>query len=97
LGELGGLAVVTNLAAATLLGIATLRTRALSRAIGVTFLTVGLITFPCILLTIPLEAVLPPYVVGDLPFPVWGVVFAALGGMILRSAAQPAMHETPAA
>jgi len=97
LGELGGLAVVTNLAAAVLLGIAVLRTRALPRAIGITFLTVGLITFPCILLTIPLEAVLPPYIVGDLPFPVWGVVFAALGSMILRSAPGRAMNETPAA
>jgi hypothetical protein len=95
LGELGGLAVVTNLASATLLGIAVLRTRALPHAIGIMLLTVGLITFPCILLTIPLEAVLPPYIVGDLPFPVWGVVFAALGGLMLRNAARQKVPETP--
>jgi hypothetical protein len=85
MGELGGLAVVTSLGSATLLGIAVLQTRALPRAIGITFLIVGLITFPCILLTIPLETVLPAYIVGDLPFPVWGAVFATLGGLILQN------------
>jgi hypothetical protein len=88
IGELGGLGVVSSLVASTLLGIAGLRTRAVSRPISLTLLTVGLITFPSILLTIPLEAVLPSYVVGDLPFPVWGMVFAVLGGLLLRQEAR---------
>jgi len=83
-GLVGGLSVLANLASATLLGIAVFRSRALPRRIGLTLLVVGLITFPCILATIPLEAMLPEYVIADLPFPTWGAIFVGLGVALLR-------------
>jgi uncharacterized membrane protein YeiH len=85
IGLLAGLGVVSSLLSTTLLGIAALRTRAFSRAINWTLVSVGLVTFPVILLTIPLEAVLPPYVISDLPFPVWGAIFAGIGYALLRT------------
>jgi hypothetical protein len=84
IGPINALSVLANLGGAALLGIAALRTKALPRAIGITLLAVGLITFPLILLTIPAEALLPTYVVMDLPFPVWGAIFAGIGVAVRR-------------
>lgn len=81
---LNALSVLANLASATLLGIAALRTRALPRMIGSTLLAVGLITFPLILLTIPAASFLPEYVVQDIPFPVWGAIFVGIGAALWR-------------
>lgn len=83
-GPINGLSVLANLGGAVLLGIAVLRTRALPRSIGWTLLVVGLITFPLILLTIPAEQLLPGYVAMDMPFPVWGAIFAGLSLMLMR-------------
>ncbi len=66
IGTLAGLGVVSSLLSTTLLGVAALRTRAFNRAINWTLVSVGLVTFPVILLTIPLESVLPAYVISDL-------------------------------
>lgn len=86
LGELGGASVLANLIAAALIGAAVLRRGALPRRFGWTLVAVGLATFPCILLTIPLEALMPPFVIADLPFVVWGLIFSALGLMLRRQA-----------
>jgi hypothetical protein len=86
-GPINGLSVLANLGGAALLGIAGLRSRALPRPISITLLMVGLITFPLILLTIPAEQFLPGYVVMDIPFPVWGAIFAGLGLALLRKRA----------
>lgn len=83
--SINGFTVLANLASATMLGVAALRTKALPRGIALTLLAVGLVTFPLILLTIPAEAVLPPYVAMDLPFPVWGAIFAGIGVALGRA------------
>lgn len=84
-GSLNGTSVILTLLSTTVLGIAAFRTRTLQRSISLTLIGIGLITFPVILLTFPLEAVLPPYVIADLPFAVWGTMFAAIGYALLRS------------
>lgn len=89
-----GLSVICNLASATILGIAVLRTRALSTTTGWTLVAVGLATFPLILLTIPAEQIMPAYVAMDMPFPGWGMIFAILGLMLRRNAPE---HPTPVA
>jgi hypothetical protein len=83
-GPINALSVLANLGGAALLGIAGLRTRVLPRSISITLLVVGLITFPLILLTIPAEQYFPGYIVMDIPFPVWGAIFAGIGLARLR-------------
>jgi len=39
---------------------------------------------PAIIVTIPLEAVAPEYMIADLPFPVVGLVLATVGYAVLR-------------
>jgi hypothetical protein len=88
IGTINGLGVITNLASATLLGIVALRRKALPRAAGMTLLAVGLGTFPLILLTIPLETLITPWVAEDFPFPMWGLIFIVLGVILQRNRAQ---------
>jgi hypothetical protein len=78
--------VLTNLAATTLLSVVVLRRRLVPRSIGVMLLIAGVITFPFILLTIPLEAVLPPFVIADMPFAAWGAALVAVSWMLWRYA-----------
>ncbi|MDQ3377395.1 MAG: hypothetical protein M3533_10920 [Actinomycetota bacterium] len=85
IGALGGLGVVGTLLGATMMAAATLRARALAAWARAMLLVAGIVTFPVILLTIPLEAVLPPHVIGDLPFPVAGLAFAAVGLSVVSS------------
>jgi hypothetical protein len=86
IGPIAALSVLANLIGALLLGIAALRTRSLSRPIGWTLIAVGLVTFPVILLTIPAEQFFPSFIVADLPFPVWGIIFAMIGMALWRGA-----------
>lgn len=79
IGALGGLGAVSTLLGATLMAAATIRAGVLTAWARATLLAAGIVTFPVILLTIPLEAVLPPHAIGDLPFPVAGLAFVAVG------------------
>src|SRR5258706_7076455 len=82
---LAGIGVVSTFASATLLGIATLRTRSLPRWTALMLLVAGLVTFPVILLTIPLSAFVPDYVIGDLPFALSADLFLVVGSQLLRA------------
>lgn len=85
IGALGGLGVVGALLGATMMAAATIRAGVLSAWARAMLLAAGVVTFPVILLTIPLEAVLPPHAIGDLPFPVVGLAFAAVGLSVVSS------------
>ena len=89
LGLLAGIGVVSTFASATLLGIATLRTQALPRWTAIILLVTGLVTFPVILLTIPLSVVVPDYVIGDLPFALSAALFLVVGSQLLRARREP--------
>lgn len=78
------LPVLTNLAATTLLSVAVLRRRLMPRAVSIMLLIAGVITFPFILLTIPLEAVLPPFLIADMPFGAWGAALTVVGWKLWR-------------
>lgn len=82
---LGFLGVVGVLGASILVGAAALRGRAVPRRAGWALALLPLAFVPAILATIPLESVAPDYVVADLPFPVVGLVLAAVGVALDRS------------
>ncbi len=90
LGPIAALSVLANLFGALLLGIAVLRSHALPRFIGWTLIAVGLVTFPVILLTIPAEQFIPAFIIADLPFPIWGIIFAVIGAALGRSTTETA-------
>ncbi len=69
---------------AILLGIATLRARVLPRWARLVLTMTPLAFIPAIIVTIPLESVLPEYVIADLPFLVVGTVLATVGYAIAR-------------
>ena len=85
IGALGGLGVVGALLGATMMAVATIRAGVLSAWARAMLLAAGVVTFPVILLTIPLGAVLPPHAIGDLPFPASGLAFAAVGLSVVAS------------
>lgn len=78
--------VLTNLAATALLSAVVLRRRLLPRAVGLMLLVAGVITFPFIMLTIPLELIMPPFLIADLPFAAWGAALIATGWILRRYA-----------
>ncbi len=82
---LGFAGVLGILIGAMLLGIATLRVKVLPRwaRFVLTFLIFAFV--PAILVTIPLEGVVPDYVIADLPFPVVGAVLASVGYTMLEA------------
>jgi hypothetical protein len=85
IGALGGIGVLGTCLSATLLAIAALRTRLLSRGLGALLFAVGLLTFPLIIaITIPFGAWLPMYVVDELPFAASGVAWLLLGERLNR-------------
>jgi len=47
------------------------------------------VTFPVILLTIPLSAVVPDYITGDLPFALSAAMFLVVGAQELRAWREP--------
>lgn len=71
--ELSAVTTVALFAGMALLGIATLRTRALPTFAALLLLLVGVLTVPLIFLAFPLGNILPNYLVSDLP-----LVFAAI-------------------
>lgn len=77
--SLGFLGVIGVLGGSVLLGSAALRSKVLRRRAALTLALLPLAFVPAILATIPLEAVAPDYVVADLPFPIVGLVLAAVG------------------
>ncbi len=94
LDGLGFAGVLGTLGGAILLGIATLRAKVLPRWARVVLTLTPFAFIPAILVTIPLESVMPDYVIADLPFPVVGAVFATVGYAMLvhrpSEAARPA-------
>ncbi len=80
LGFAGVLGVVFG---STFLGIATLRAHVLPRGARFPLALIVFAFIPAIIATIPLEGVLPDYVIADLPFPVVGAVLAAVGYAML--------------
>lgn len=81
---LGFLGVVGVMGGSVLVGAATWRGRVLPRPVRHTLALLPLAFVPAIIATIPLTAVAPEYVVADLPFPVVGLVLAAVGVALLR-------------
>lgn len=81
---LGFAGVLGVLIGATLMGIATIRAKVLPRwaRFVLTFLIFAFV--PAILVTIPLEHVVPDYVIADLPFPIVGAVLATVGYAMLE-------------
>jgi len=81
---LGFAGVLGVLIGATLLGSATIRAKVLPRwsRFVLTFLFFAFV--PAIMVTIPLEGVVPDYVIADLPFPVVGAVLASVGYAMLE-------------
>lgn len=83
LDGLGFLGVIGVIFGSILLGVATLRAKVLPRWARFTLTLLPLIFIPAIIATIPLESVLPEYVIADLPFPVVGLVLASVGYALL--------------
>lgn len=85
LDSFGFLGVIGVIFGAILLGIATLRARVLPRWARLVLTMTPLAFIPAIVVTIPLESVLPEYVIADLPFPVVGAGLATVGYAILKN------------
>lgn len=85
LDGLGFLGVIGVIFGSILLGIATLRAKVLPRWARVVLTLTPFAFIPAIIVTIPLESVLPVYVIADLPFPVVGAVLATVGYAMLRN------------
>lgn len=83
--DLGFLGVIGVLGGSVILGAAAGRAQVLPRRVRLTLTLLPLAFVPAILATIPLEKVAPDYVVADLPFPVVGLVLAAVGVALLRT------------
>ena len=93
--DLGFLGVVGTLASAILNGVAALRARAFARWARLTLALLPLVFVPAILATFPLAQIAPDYVVNDLPFPVVGLVLAAVGLRGLRDRDQQVAAPLP--
>ena len=93
LNSLGGVGVLSILGGATLLAIAALRAKVLPRWVRFVLLVVGVLTFPVLLATIPLESALPPFVIADLPFAVVGVALIAVGYTMLTDRGREAARQ----
>ena len=85
LDGLGFLGVIGVIFGSILLGIATLRAKVLPRWARVVLTLTPFAFIPAIIVTIPLESVLPEYVIADLPFPVVGAVLVTVGYAVLSS------------
>lgn len=89
---LGFAGVIGVLLGSTLLGVASFRAGTLPRwaSLVLTFLLFAFI--PAIIVTIPLEGVVPDYVIADLPFPVVGAVLATIGYAMLEKRTTAMSH-----
>ena len=81
LQEAGFLGVLGVVLGGLLLGIAARRVGALPGRASLLLLLVGIGFFPLIILTIPLESVLPSYAAADFPFAIAGALWVAAGVM----------------
>jgi hypothetical protein len=92
---LGFVGVMGVLIGATFLGIASIRAKVLPRwsRFVLTFLFFAFV--PAIIVTIPLEGVVPDYVIADLPFPVVGAVLALVGYAMLEGRASEIRRPAP--
>ncbi len=94
LGFAGVLGIVFG---STVLGIAALRAKVLPRWVRFALAFIVFAFIPAIIATIPLEGVLPDYVIANLPFVFVGVVLAAVG-LTMRSRTESAVgHQSPLA
>jgi hypothetical protein len=82
--ELSAITTVALFAGMALLGIATLRTRALPSFAALVLLLVGMLTVPLIFLAFPLGSVLPNYLVSDLPLALAAFLLMLIGFVVLR-------------
>lgn len=82
--ELSAVTTIALFAGMTLLGIATLRAKALPGFAALLLLLVGVLTVPLILLAFPLGSVLPNYLVSDLPLVLAAVLLILIGVVVLR-------------
>ena len=82
--ELSAVTTVTLFAGMVLLGIATLRTRAVPGIAALLLLLVGVLTVPLIFLAFPLGSVVPNYLVSDLPLVLAAVLLILIGVMVRR-------------
>ncbi len=94
LGFAGVLGVVFG---STLLGIATLHARVLPRWVRFVLTFIVFAFVPAIIATIPLEGVVPDYVIADLPFLAVGVVLAVVGYAMLPGRTSALSRLAPAA
>lgn len=76
---IGFLGVIGVMLGSVLMGVAALRAKVLPRWARVVLTLTPLAFIPAIIITIPLESVVPEYVIADLPFPFVGLVLAAVG------------------
>lgn len=93
-GLLAFLGILGVVGGSLLLGLATRRAGTLPRRARALPLLVGILFFPLIVLTIPLEAILPPDVAANFPFAIAGALWVATGYAML--AGGPAETGQPA-
>ena len=87
-GVFSGIGVLTTCIATTLLGVATLRARALPGKARFLPLAIGALTFPFIVtITIILGAFLPDYAISEFPFAASGLGWIAIG-LVMRAGAR---------
>ncbi len=92
LGFAGVLGIVFG---STFLGIAALRARVLPRWARFALAFIVFAFIPAIIATIPLEGVLPDYVIANLPFVFVGVVLAAVGSTMRSRTESVVGHQSP--
>lgn len=76
---IGFLGVIGIMLGSVLMGVAAVRAKVFQRWARVALALTPLAFVPAIIATIPLESIVPEYVIADLPFPVVGAVLATVG------------------
>jgi hypothetical protein len=84
-GLVATVGVISVFTSTTLISIAMLRTKALPGWTAIVLLLTGILTFPLILVTIPLSAITPDYITGDLPFALAGAMFLMVGFVAMKT------------
>ncbi len=92
LGFAGVLGIVFG---STILGIAAVRAKVFPRWVRFALAFIVFAFIPAIIATIPLEGVLPDYVIANLPFVFVGAVLAAVGSTMRSGSESAAGHPAP--
>ncbi|CAN5869663.1 hypothetical protein BH23ACT11_BH23ACT11_13380 [soil metagenome] len=92
--EIGFLGVIGIMLGSVLMGVAAVRAKVFQRWARVALALTPLAFVPAIIATIPLESIVPEYVIADLPFPVVGAVLATVGYAMIVD--KPAEARDPA-